>query len=71
MDVIDVTNHRARINVLRTALRAKYGTRQYRIIGHHGFELVHVRGHMPNSHTFGWWLLGNLIEAELRLGIIH
>ena len=51
---------------LRNALRLKYGTRNYRIDRN---DLVHIYGAMPNSQTVGWWLMGDIIEAELWLGL--
>jgi hypothetical protein len=50
---------------LRNALRTKYGKRNYRIDRN---DLVHIYGVMPNSQSVGWWLMGDIIEAELWLG---
>ena len=50
---------------LRAALRLKYGTRNYRIDRN---DLVHIYGAMPNSQNVGWWLMGDIIQAELWLG---
>jgi len=54
------------IKTLRAALRAKYGAGRYRITRN---DEVHVYGLMPNSQTVGWWLMGDLLGAELRLGL--
>ena len=51
---------------LRSALRAKYGAGHYRITRD---DEVHVYGLMPNSQTVGWWLMGDILGAELRLGL--
>jgi hypothetical protein len=50
---------------LRNGLRTKYGKRNYRIDRN---DLVHIYGVMPNSQSVGWWLMGDIIEAELWLG---
>jgi hypothetical protein len=50
---------------LREALRAKYGARNYRIDRN---DLVHVYGPMPNSQNVSWWLMGDIIGAELWMG---
>jgi len=50
---------------LRNALRTKYGPRNYRITRN---GEVHVYGLMPNAQIFRWWLMGDIIEAELWLG---
>jgi hypothetical protein len=50
---------------LRNGLRTKYGKRNYRIDRN---DLVHIYGAMPNSQSVGWWLMGDIIEAELWLG---
>jgi hypothetical protein len=50
---------------LRDALRARYGARNYRIDRN---DLVHIYGAMPNSHVVGWWLMGDIIGAELWMG---
>lgn len=53
------------IKILRAALRAKFGPRRYRITRN---DEVHVYGIMPNARNVGWWLMGDLLSAELRLG---
>lgn len=59
-----------RIEAIRAALRAKYGKGKHRITGHIGInEQIHVYSQMPNSIETGWWLMGDMIEAELRLGL--
>jgi len=50
---------------LRAALRAKYGAGRYRITQN---GEVHIYGLMPNSQTVGWWLMGDILGTELRLG---
>jgi hypothetical protein len=55
-----------RYQKLRTALRAKFGPRCYRITQN---DEVHVYGLMPNSQTVGWWLMGDILSAELWLGL--
>ena len=54
------------IKTLRSALRAKYGAGRYRITRN---DEVHVYGLMPNSQTVGWWLMGDILGAELWLGL--
>ena len=55
-------------NKLRFALREKYGARCYRIT--RGAEAeVHIYGQMPNNSNFGWWLMGDILTAELWLGL--
>jgi hypothetical protein len=54
------------IKTLRAALRAKYGTSNYRITQN---DEVHVYGLMPNSQTVGWWLMGDILAAGLWLGL--
>ena len=54
------------IKTLRAALRAKFGPRCYRITRN---DEVHVYGLMPNSQTVGWWLMGDILGTELRLGL--
>ncbi len=54
------------IKTLRAALRAKYGAGRYRITRN---DEVHVYGLMPNACIVGWWLLGDILGAELRLGL--
>ena len=56
------------IKTLRAALRARFGERKYKITGSACCEQVHVYGLMPNSTTVGWWLMGDLFNAELWLG---
>jgi len=58
-----------RINTLRKALVAKYGARKYRITGTAMAEEVHLYSQMPNSIVTGWWLMGDLEQAEDRMGI--
>ena len=50
---------------LRAALRTKYGSRNYRITRN---DEVHIFGVMPNTQIVGWWLMGDIVEAELWLG---
>ncbi len=58
--------HEQRIATLRAALRAKYGARQYRITSSGD---IHIYSQMPNSTVTGWWLMGNLQQAEDWMGI--
>jgi hypothetical protein len=51
---------------LCAALRAKYGAGQYRITQNNE---VHVYGLMPNARTVGWWLMGDILTAELWMGL--
>lgn len=51
---------------LRSALRAKYGANCYRITRN---DEVHIYGQMPNSTKVGWWLMGDILTAELWLGL--
>ena len=51
---------------LRAALREKYGPRCYRIT--RGGD-VHVYGKMPNSDIVGWWFMGDILIAELWMGV--
>ena len=51
---------------LCAALRAKYGVGQYRITQN---DEVHVYGLMPNARTVGWWLMGDILTAELWMGL--
>lgn len=51
---------------LRAALRAKYGAGRYRITRD---DEVHVYGLMPNARYVGWWLMGDILSAELWLGL--
>ena len=50
---------------LRAALRAKFGAGNYRITQN---DEVHVYGLMPNARDVGWWLMGDILSAELWLG---
>lgn len=60
----------ARVKAIRAALRAKYGKHHHRIVGHIGVnEQIHVYSQMPNSIETGWWLMGDMQDAELRLGL--
>ena len=52
--------------ILCAALRAKYGAGQYRITQN---DEVHVYGLMPNARTVGWWLMGDILTAELWMGL--
>jgi ribosomal protein S17 len=52
--------------ILRVALRAKYGAHHYRITQN---DMVHIYGVMPNSATVGWWLMGDILIAELWMGL--
>ena len=60
---------------LRAALRAKYGAGRYRITRHLSYkgwsrnDEVHVYGLMPNARDVGWWLMGDILSAELWLGL--
>jgi hypothetical protein len=54
------------IKTLRDALRAKFGPRRYRITCN---GEVHVYGLMPNARTVGWLLMGDLLSADLWLGL--
>ncbi len=64
------TKDSARVKAVREALRYKYGPRSYKITGHIGVnEQISVYSKMPNSGTVGWWLMGDIIDAEIRLGI--
>lgn len=54
------------IKTLRFALRAKYGAGNYRITQNNE---VHIYGLMPNARNVGWWLMGDLLGAELWLGL--
>lgn len=58
-----------RIAALRKALAEKYGARKYRITGTAMAEEVHIYGQMPNSIVTGWWLMGDLEQAEDWMGI--
>jgi len=52
--------------ILCAALRAKYGAGQFRITQN---DEVHVYGLMPNARTVGWWLMGDILTAELWMGL--
>jgi len=54
-----------RIKTLRAALRAEYGKGCYRITRS---DQVHIYSQMPNSNTLGWWLMGDILGAELWMG---
>jgi hypothetical protein len=51
---------------LRAALRAQFGAGNYRITQN---DEVHIYGLMPNARTVGWWLMGDILSAELWLGL--
>ena len=51
---------------LRAALRAQYGAGQYRITQN---DEVYIYGLMPNARLLGWWLMGDILTAELWLGL--
>jgi hypothetical protein len=51
---------------LRAALRAQYGVNHYRITQN---DEVHIYGLMPNARTVGWWLMGDILTAELWMGL--
>ena len=51
---------------LRAALRAQYGVNHYRITQN---DEVYIYGLMPNDRLFGWWLMGDILTAELWLGL--
>lgn len=51
---------------LRDALRAKYGTRCYRITR---TDEVHIYGLAPNSRVVCWWLMGDIQTAYLWMEI--
>ena len=51
---------------LRAALRAQYGANHYRITQN---DEVHIYGLMPNDRIVGWWLMGDILTAELWLGL--
>ena len=57
---------KTRYKELRTALRAKYGARKYQITRD---DEVYIYGVMPNSQTVGWWSMGDILAAELWLGL--
>jgi len=51
---------------LRAALRAQYGVNHYRITQN---DEVHIYGLMPNARIVGGWLMGDILTAELWLGL--
>lgn len=55
-----------RIDNIRVALREKYGARKYRVTS---FGLIHVYSQMPNGPETRWRLMGDLEQAEDRMGI--
>jgi hypothetical protein len=63
--------HKQRITTLRQALAAKYGAPNYTIACTSSgmVDEVHVYSQMPNSIVTGWWLMGDLEQAEYRMGI--
>lgn len=52
---------------LRRALRAKFGSRKYRLTRD---DYVHVYGRMPNSNVTGWYVLGTRwgVETMIAMG---
>jgi hypothetical protein len=62
----NVKTHEQRIADLRKALADKYGARKYRITAS---GEIHIYGQMPNSIVTGWWLMGDLEQAEDWMGI--
>ena len=68
-EMTNAKTHKQRITAIRQALVAKYGARNYRITGTAMAEEVHVYSQMPNSIVTGWWLMGDLEQAEDRMGI--
>ena len=65
------TNTQAqRVKTLRAALSDRYGKGKYKITGHIGSnEQVHIYGKMPNSIETGWWLMGDIAQAESWMGL--
>ena len=53
-------------HALRQALREQFGKRNYKITRNGD---VHVYGPMPKSRIVGWWLMGDILNAELWLGL--
>ena len=51
---------------LRAALRAQYGANHYRITQN---DEVHIYGLMPTARIVGWWLMGDILTADLWLGL--
>ena len=51
---------------LRAALRARYGAGRYRITEN---DEVHIYSLMPNCNIIGWWLMGDILTAELWMGL--
>ena len=64
-----IKERKIRIANLRKALRAKYGARKYKIVGTSFCEEIHIYSLMPNSIVTGWWIMGDLDHAELRMDI--
>lgn len=59
-----------RIEAIRAALRDRYGKGKHRIVGHIGVnEQISVYSKMPNSIEVGWWLMGDMVDAENWLGL--
>ena len=54
------------LKTIRQALRDQFGKRHYKITR---TGEVHVYGPMPHSQVVGWWLMGDLVTAELWLGL--
>lgn len=54
------------IKTIRQALRDQFEKRHYKITR---TGEVHVYGPMPHSQEVGWWLMGDLVTAELWLGL--
>lgn len=51
---------------IRTALRAKFGSRNYRITR---AGEIHIYGRMPNTNQDGWYLWGWIGNAETEARI--
>ena len=61
-----------RIEAVRAALRAKYGPRHHRIVGHLGLnEQVYVYGPGPRDPAVRWRCLGDLFDAECHVGLVR
>lgn len=58
-----------RIKAIREALRAKYGAGKHRITGCASYWTVEVYSQKPNSSETGWWVMGDLVDAENWLGL--
>ncbi len=69
MNTAPQKTEKARIAAVREALRARYGSGNHRITGHEGYRTVSVYSKMPNSNQIGWWLIGDLLAAEMWLGL--